>query len=345
MSFLFGALFFLMLAGSLALLYGAYKKKNKSKLSLYGVFVAISFFALVFIPTGFHTINTGENGIVKVFGEAREVKKPGLTWVIPFVSDVQIYDMRTHEIKREVAAYSKDSQTMTGELSVQFRVQSDKLIDIYTEFGSIEALTRLVSSVAEEKTRVILAQDSAMQIIEKRETLSARVEQTIIDNTEQYHIDITVVVLSNIDFNDAFEKAVEDKMIAEQSKLQAQYDKERAIIKAEEDFEVQKKRAEAAIETAKGEAQAQLEIARAQAESTRLKSIEAARLFGYEVAVRTDAEGNEYNEIIFPETATDAERKLIADYMKYMEYLSKWDGKLPQVVASEDGFTIMIPAG
>ena len=34
----------------------------------------------------------------------------------------------------------------------------------------------------------------------------------------------------------------------------------------------------------------------------------------------------------------------IAEYLKYIEYLSKWDGKLPQVVAGENGFMITVPS-
>ena len=36
------------------------------------------------------------------------------------------------------------------------------------------------------------------------------------------------------------------------------------------------------------------------------------------------------------------EIRLITDYLKYIEYLSKWDGKLPSVVTG-DSATVMIP--
>ena len=39
---------------------------------------------------------------------------------------------------------------------------------------------------------------------------------------------------------------------------------------------------------------------------------------------------------------TEEELKVITDYMQYLEYLAKWDGKLPTVVAGESA-TIMIP--
>lgn len=36
--------------------------------------------------------------------------------------------------------------------------------------------------------------------------------------------------------------------------------------------------------------------------------------------------------------------KDIAEYMKYIEYLSKWDGKLPQVVTGDSGIMITVPS-
>ena len=40
-----------------------------------------------------------------------------------------------------------------------------------------------------------------------------------------YFVDIQTVALTNIDFSDAFEKAVEEKMVADQKKLQAEIEK------------------------------------------------------------------------------------------------------------------------
>ena len=39
---------------------------------------------------------------------------------------------------------------------------------------------------------------------------------------------------------------------------------------------------------------------------------------------------------------SEEEIALITDYIKYMEYLAKWDGKLPTVM-NGDGASIMIP--
>jgi hypothetical protein len=186
-----------------------------------------------------------------------------------------------------------------------------------------------------------------MNIIETRSTISPLVEQTIKSAVdEEYCVEIVAVVLTNIDFSEAFEKTVEDKMIAEQEKLKAEYEKETAIVNAEKELEVAKLQAQAKIERAKADAEAQIEVARAEAEAVKLKSIEVARALGFEIMEHdvTDEEGVvvavEY-EISF-EGKNAEEIQLITEYLKYIEYLAKWDGKLPTVM-SGDSASIMIP--
>ena len=56
-------------------------------------------------------------------------------------------------------------------------------------------------------------------------------------------------------------------MIAEQEKLKAEYEKEKAIIQAEQELEVAKKQAEAQLEKAKKEAESELVLAQAEADA------------------------------------------------------------------------------
>ena len=244
-------------------------------------------------------------------------------------------------------AYSKDAQTMDIAMTVQYKIDESKVIDIANQYGTIDMLANRIEAIATEKTKATLSSYSAMNIIETRSTISPLVEQTIKSAVdEEYCVEIVAVVLTNIDFSEAFEKTVEDKMIAEQEKLKAEYEKETAIVNAEKDREVAILQAQAKVERAKADAQAQIEVSRAEAESVKLKSIEVARALGFKINETeiTDEEGVvtaiEY-EIDF-EGKSDEEIKLITEYLKYIEYLAKWDGKLPEVVAG-DSASIMIP--
>ena len=324
------------------------KYKKSRRLSIVGVavvLVAIVGFGLV--PSSFHTVEAGQIAVVKYLGEAKEVRTPGTYFDFWVTNTYEYYDSKVQNMEISTQAYSKDAQTMNIAMNVQYKIDSAKALDIANQYGTIDMLANRIQSIAIEKTKATLSSYSAMNIIETRSQISPRVEGIIKDAVnDEYCVEIVAVVLTNIDFSDAFEKTVEDKMIAEQEKLKAEYEKATAIVNAEKELEVAKLGAQAKLEKAKADAEAQIEVARAEATAVKLKSIEVARALGFgikEIEV-TGEEGTvtaiEY-EIDFEGKSVE-EIKLITDYLQYIEYLGKWDGKLPTVMTG-DSASIMIP--
>ena len=345
---IFSAIFFVVIAIGAGLIALTIHKARAFKINILGVIVAlIGIAGLAIVPSSWHTVEAGEIAVVKHLGEARNVRTAGTYFDLWITEKYEYYDAKVQNMSIATQAYSKDAQTMDIAMTVQYKIDESKVIDIANQYGTIDMLANRIESIATEKTKATLSSYSAMNIIETRSTISPLVEQTIkaaVD--EEYCVEIVAVVLTNIDFSEAFEKTVEDKMIAEQEKLKAEYEKETAIVNAEKELEVAKLQAQAKLEKAKADAEAQIEVARAEAESVKLKSIEVARALGFSITEHeiTDEEGVvtalEY-EIDFEGKSVE-EIKLITEYLKYIEYLAKWDGKLPTVM-SGDSASIMIP--
>ena len=345
---IFSAVFVVVIALGVGLIALTAYKAGKLKINAFGVVIALlGLLGMVVVPSSFHTVEAGEIAVVKHLGEARDVRTAGTYFDFWITEKYEYYDAKVQNMSIETQAYSKDAQTMSIAMNVQYKIDESKVIDIANQYGTIDMLASRIESIATEKTKATLSSYSAMNIIETRSTISPLVEQTIKEAVdEEYCVEIVAVVLTNIDFSEAFEKTVEDKMIAEQEKLKAEYEKATAIVNAEKELEVAKLEAQAKIEKAKADAEAQIEVARAEAESVKLKSIEVARALGFainETEVK-DAGGVvtaiEY-EIDFNGKSAE-EIKLITEYLKYIEYLAKWDGKLPTVM-SGDSASIMIP--
>lgn len=53
--------------------------------------------------------------------------------------------------------------------------------------------------------------------------------------------------------------------------------------------------------------------------------------------------GTKYS-IMYDETHTKEDLQIIVEFVKYLEYLEKWDGKLPEVMTGTNGVDIMIPS-
>ncbi len=311
-------------------------------LAVSGVFCLL----FIFIPFSFHTVNTGEVAVVKYMGEAKTVRSAGTYFDFWVTNKYEVYDAKVQNLEIKSMAYSKDAQTMDIAMTVQFQIDETQVISIAKQYGAISILANRIESVTIEKSKSVLSSYSAMDIIQNRAKISPEVERAIKESVDsEYYINITAVVLTNIDFSDAFEKTVEDKMIAEQEKLKAQYEKETAIINAEKELEVAKLAAEAKLAQSEADAQAQINIAEAEAKAIKLKSIEVARSLGFTIVETetTDGDGNpaiEYNIDFTGKTAEEI--AVITDYLKYAEYLSKWDGKLPTVM-TDSSANLLIP--
>jgi regulator of protease activity HflC (stomatin/prohibitin superfamily) len=347
----------IMLAGVLLaiclLFIGLTVKKYNSTGKISPVLVGLTLiFALVIavVPFSIHIINTGEVAVVKYMGEAQEVKSAGMHFDLWFISQYDIYDSKVQNVEVVTSAYSSDAQTMDIQMTLQYQISTEKAINIAEQYGTLDALRSRIEAIAVEKTKSVLSSYKAMDIISDRASMSPKVEDAIIGAiTDEYFVTVSTVVLTNIDFSDAFEKAVEEKMIAEQKKLQAEYENEMKVAEAEAD-------AKAAIQKAEGEAQAkliaaeaeraaQVELSRAEAISIQLKSVEIARALGFDIVKKevVDEDGNPAVEYVIDFTGKSADEiQLITDYLKYIEYLAKWDGKLPTVM-SGDGASIVLP--
>ena len=332
----------LVIAGCIAgaVLFNSKKRYNK-KLFITCVAVACACFALFLtVPFSIHTVEPGQVAVVKVWGDAKYTRTPGTYFDFWISNEYAIYDTTVQQENIATMCYSSDAQTMDVNIVVQYQIQSNKAIEIANNYGGLERLSQRIQSVSIDKAKTVLSQKSAMNIIETRSSVSPSIEKVIKETVQgDYYVDIVTVVITNIDFSDAFEATVEDKMIAEQQQLKAKYEKEKAIIEAEKELEVAKLAAQANIAKAEGDAEAVRVKALAEANAIKLKSIEVARMLGFAITETATDDGVNY-DIDFT-GKTEAEIKVISEYLRYIEYLEVWDGKLPTVMG--EGANVFVP--
>jgi regulator of protease activity HflC (stomatin/prohibitin superfamily) len=192
--------------------------------------------SFIVVPFSFHTVNSGELAVVKNLGKITGSRDAGTNFDLWFTTSYQKYDTKVQNVEITTAAYSSDAQTMDVVMTLQYQIMPEHVTDIATQYGTLDVLQNRIQSIVIEKTKAVLSAHKAMDIIATRANISPEVEAAVkaaVD--EDYFVSITAVVLTNIDFSDSFEKAVEDKMVAEQAKLKADYDNETKLAKAEAD--------------------------------------------------------------------------------------------------------------
>lgn len=252
----------------------AFKCYDEGSNGMAGAMTAIAVVLLItfiIVPFSFHTVQTGELAVVRTLGKITSIAEPGTNFDLWFINQYDFYDTKVQNVDVATAAYSSDAQTMDISMTLQYQVMSDKVMDIATQYGSLEILQNRIQSIAIEKAKAVLSSYKAMDIIAQRASISPAVEDAIKNAIgNEYFVKVNTVVLTNIDFSNAFEQAVEDKMIAEQAKLKADYENEKKVAAAEAEAEAQLKKAQAEIEIAKAEAEAKKIIAEGEAEANRI---------------------------------------------------------------------------
>jgi regulator of protease activity HflC (stomatin/prohibitin superfamily) len=222
------------------------------------VLLAIAF---ILVPFSMHQVDESEVCVVKQFGEVKEVvTKPGMFFDIWVGKSYKRIDTKTQDLVIEAMTYSSDAQVMTIALTFQYNILGGEAKSIIKEFGNEKALTERITSVLTETPKAVLSTRTAMDIIANRGAITPEItEAAKIAVADKYPIEITTVAISNIDFSDAFEQAVEEKMIAEQNKLKADYENEKKIATAEAEAKVKVATAKANAEAKKIEAEGEAE--------------------------------------------------------------------------------------
>ena len=220
--------------GAFVWAYAADENGNKTMSGVASVLGIILLICFCVVPFSMHTVDTGKVAVVKNLGKIKAVRESGTHFDFWMTNKYVKYDTKVQEINIEDAAYSSDAQQMTLSIKFQYQIMPDKVKDITTKYGKLSSLETRIQPIVIEKVKSMLSKHTAMNIIANRSQLSPDAEELVKAALgEEYYINVVSVSITNIDFSDQFESAVEDKMIAEQAKLKSDYENETKIAKAE----------------------------------------------------------------------------------------------------------------
>ncbi|MBE5773006.1 MAG: prohibitin family protein [Clostridiales bacterium] len=279
---------------------------------------SIAFVALIIViilaANSFTTVPVGSTGILLTMGRIEEGKalSEGLHFKIPFVQKIVSLDNRVKKLELTTEAFSKDIQTVSATLAVNYQLQAQRSFDIYKKHGTQYEQNILVPAT-HEVLKSVCAQYTAEELISKRAESSDKMRDELDTKLNSMGITITDFNIIDFDFSEEYISAVESKQVAEQLKKKAATENETAIAQAEREKQVSIKQSEAEAERVKIEAEAKAasRIIEAQAEA------DAVKLAAEAEAYRLSTIGEYITEDIINKTISE-----------------NWDGKLPTVVGT-----------
>lgn len=207
-------------------------------LALAVLVIVVGLFASVY------TIDAGERGIVLSWGSVSSVEDDGLHFKVPFVQTVKRVDVRTRKAEAPAQAASSDMQRVASEVSLNYRLDADKLDTIYTKTG-VDIEASLIDPRIQEVVKGVVARYQAEQLLSQRETVKSEIESALKKDLASYNIIVEAVQITNFNFSEQYDAAIEAKQTAEQNAQKAKNDLERIKVEAEQKIATAQAEAEA----------------------------------------------------------------------------------------------------
>ncbi len=219
--------------------------KKIRNLIIYGV---VAVFVLITVISSVTIVDAGHTGVVVTLGRVNEaVLQEGMHLKIPFVQQVVKIDNRIVKLEVDTEAFSKDLQTVSTTLAINYRVDTAKSYSIYKNIGANYESVLVVPAV-NEVLKAITAQYTAEESVTNRSLISDGLVNGLNEKLNTIGLYITDVNIINFDFSEAFINAIEEKQVAQQQLLKAETEKQTAITNAEAEAATTRIRAEAEAE-------------------------------------------------------------------------------------------------
>lgn len=248
------------------------------------------------IMAGCGQVDTGEVGIFTRWGEviSNKPEAEGIHFYFPIGTSLITYDCRNQVANVDTEVFTKDLQSARVRLAVTYALEREKVIGLHVKTG-MGYFDKLISPSVLGATKNVIGQMEADGLVAKRKEAAEAIRSALQEKLATFGIGVTFVEVLNIDYSDAFEKAVEQKQVAMQEAIKEKNNTQRLQEVARQN--VVKAQAEAEAKVLNSEAEAKAILVKAEAEA---KSIEMR------------------NKAL-------AQSRALIEY----ETVKTWDGKLP----------------
>lgn len=239
---------------------------------------------VIVLITSMTIIPTGYTGVKTSFGQVQEETIPSgrLIFTVPFVESIHKVNNKQQDKTVEAQVWGEaldKTPVYAADITVTYQIMPERSVWIYANVSDTKNLVTdsLVSS-AVKSAMVELGPEE----VTNRAKIEPLVQEKLNTSLEQKYGEETVyinkVTINDMDFEDAYNEAIQQRSIAQQKAQQQEIENAAAIAKAEADKRVAITNAEAEAEKAAITAEAQAEANRKIAESLSEELIEYQKI-------------------------------------------------------------------
>ena len=177
------------------------------------------------------TIKSGEVGIRVRFGKVVNKKTTeGINFKLPVIEKIEKMNVRVQKVEVQTSSSSKDLQEVEMSLAVNYQIDKEKARELYKTVGTGYDEVILEPAI-QESIKAVTSKYTAEELITNRSEVSEKCQEELNKKVSKYGLKVNDFNITNFNFSEEFNKAIEEKQVAEQKVLTAKQNLTDNIIK------------------------------------------------------------------------------------------------------------------
>jgi len=195
---------------------------------------------------GFEIVDTGHRGVETKFGEVNEKLgslPEGLYFYNPVTTSIKELDVRTQVVEGTTTAYTKDLQQVKVGMTINFQLNPTQAHTMFKTVG-YDYVEKIVNPILSGNLKEVVGKFDAEDLIAQRQKATVEISDAIKNKLAERNVVVQNFEITNLDFNDEFEKAIEAKVVAAQRAMESKNvtvrireEKDQAILTAQGEAE------------------------------------------------------------------------------------------------------------
>ena len=183
-------------------------------MNVVAVVIAVIVVALILAALSIRVVTQYEKGVLFRLGRVKDVREPGLTFIIPVIDRLRKVSMRivTMPIQSQ-GIITRDNVSVDIAAVAYFRV-----VDAVKSVVVIENVGAAIDQIAQTTLRNVVGQHTLDETLADTEVINANIRQILDVITLEWGVEVTLVELKDIQLPDSMKRAMARQAEAEREK-------------------------------------------------------------------------------------------------------------------------------
>lgn len=194
---------------------------------------AVLFIAAIIVIANFPivVVGAGQRGVVfnNATGVEDRILGEGTHFRAPFVESVHMMSVRVQKSEFEESTASKDLQSITMKVAVNWQLNPNKVNKIYQQVGDTDTIVAtILNNRVQQAVKANVSHYTAEQVQTNRDKLASEISESLAKSLKGYDIVLSNVSIVDLNYTAEFNQAIENKQLAQQDAEKASYLKQKA---------------------------------------------------------------------------------------------------------------------